>query len=100
MVRELVFVIDNDKKRQNWKLGLVHRIFEGKDGKARVADVKVGKTIFRRAFQRLIPLEIRSSNTSQDSMSYDSGKGKDAHNEQDKTTRTCQTKKLIRFCCH
>ena len=88
VVGELVFVIDNEKKRQNWKLGLVQRTFEGNYGKARVANVKVGKKIFRQAFQRLIPLEIRSSSTSQDSKRNGSGKGKDAHNEPDKNTHT------------
>ena len=62
VVGELVFVIDNYKKRQNWKSGLGQRTFEGNYGKARVADVEVGKKIFRRAFQRLIPLEIRNEN--------------------------------------
>ena len=68
----------------------MQRTFEGNDGKARVADVKVGKKIFRRPFQRLIPLEIRSSSTSQDIKSNGSGKGKDAHNEPDKRTCTRQ----------
>ena len=60
MVGEIVFVIDNDKKRQNWKLGLVQRTFEGNDGKARVADMKVGKD-----FSTSFPTSDTSGNSEQ-----------------------------------
>ena len=38
---ELVFVVDRSMKRQLWKIGLVTRVFAGKDGRKRVAEDKV-----------------------------------------------------------
>ena len=59
---EVVFVVDNEKKRQHWQLGLVLQLFEGEDKRSRVALVKIGKKRLLRSIQRLVPLEVRSAN--------------------------------------
>ena len=58
---ELVFVVDRSKKRQLWKIGLVTRVFAGKDGRKRVSEVKVENGSFLRPVQLLIPLEVTSA---------------------------------------
>ncbi|XP_059049504.1 uncharacterized protein LOC131844595 [Achroia grisella] len=64
-VGELV-LIETDKSRLNWPLGLIKEIYKGKDGFTRVARVQTASGIKVRAYQRLYPLEL--STISQDWM--------------------------------
>ena len=54
-----IILVENDKKRGQWKLGKVESLLIGKDGKARAAIVKTqSKKLIRRPIQKLYPLEI------------------------------------------
>ena len=57
---EVVLVVDDKKKRHLWRLGRVIELFAGRDGKSRVARVKVGNSTMLRAIPRLVPLEVAS----------------------------------------
>ena len=61
---DVVVVHEEEKKREDWKLGLVESLVTGKDGVVRGATVRVvtkGKpTHLSRPIQKLYPLEVRS----------------------------------------
>lgn len=57
-VGDVVYVGNHRMKRRHWKLGLVTKVFPGKDGRIRVAEIKIGTKSFVRALQNLIPLEL------------------------------------------
>ena len=57
---DVVLIIDGKKKRSQWSLGLVKKVFRGRDYKIRVVEVQIGKAQFLRSVQSLIPLEIAS----------------------------------------
>ena len=63
-VGDVVVVYEEDKKRGEWKLGVVESLVTGKDGIVRGAQVRVitkGKPVhLSRPVQKLYPLEIRS----------------------------------------
>jgi len=58
-VGELVLVNDDFKPRMHWKMGLVHEVYPGRDGKVRSVTVRLptGDCIKRPA-QLLYPLEV------------------------------------------
>ena len=56
---DVVLVADNQKKRHLWRMGRIVEVYPGKDGKCRVARVRVGQSTMLRAFQCLVPLEVR-----------------------------------------
>ena len=60
----MVVVQDDFLPRGFWKLGLVEELFEGKDGVAKVALVRLApkngkRSVLRRPIQCLYPLEVR-----------------------------------------
>ena len=61
---EAVVVHEDDKKRGEWKMGVIESLVIGKDGIVRGATVRVitkGKPVhLSRPVQRLYPLEFRS----------------------------------------
>lgn len=57
-VGDIVLVGDDNKKRQDWKLGRILELHPGKDGHAHVADVKTSHSVLLRPLQRLYPLEV------------------------------------------
>lgn len=64
-VGDVVVVYEEDKKRGEWKLGVVEGLVTGKKGIVRGAQVRVitkGKPVhLSRPVQKLYPLEIRDS---------------------------------------
>lgn len=48
---------DNNKNRDNWKVGRLSALVEGADGQLRIAKVKVGDKEFTRSLGHLYPLE-------------------------------------------
>ena len=60
-VGDVVLVVDDQRKRSMWKLGVILDLFPGRDGRSRVSKIKVGKREFLRPVQRLVPLEVSSS---------------------------------------
>ena len=57
---DVVLLVDSKKKRSDWSLGLVKKVFLGRDNKIRVVEVKVGNAVFVRSVHCLIPLELSS----------------------------------------
>ena len=57
----MVFVVDDQRKRSMWKLGVILDLFPGRDGRSRVPEIKVGNREFLRLVQRLVPLDVSSS---------------------------------------
>ena len=54
----VVLVVNDKKKRADWKLGLVNKVFKGRDDRVRVAEVKIGSSTFVRSVHNLVPMEI------------------------------------------
>ena len=59
-VGDVVFVLDDTKRKQFWRLGRIMELFPGRDGKRRVAKVKLSNSTLLRPIQRLVPLEVSS----------------------------------------
>ena len=55
---DVVLVVNDMKKRADWKLGLVNKVFKGRDDRVRVAEVKIGSSTFVRSVHNLVPMEI------------------------------------------
>lgn len=53
-----VVLVVSEQKRQFWRMAVIVKLFPGRDGKIRVARVRVGKNEFLRPIQRLVPLEV------------------------------------------
>ncbi|XP_045777259.1 uncharacterized protein LOC123875465 [Maniola jurtina] len=50
--------LKGDKNREGWKVGKIVSLIKSSDGLTRVAQVKVGDTIFTRSIAHLYPLEV------------------------------------------
>lgn len=62
-IGDLVFVVDNHKKRLKWNLAKIVELFPGKDNQSRVARIKTANGELTRSFQRLVPLEVKETET-------------------------------------
>lgn len=60
-VGDLVFVVDNQRKRLEWSLARIIELYPGNDKEIRVARIKTSNGELIRSLQRLIPLEIKST---------------------------------------
>ena len=60
-IGSVVLVKEDQVPRMSWPLGIVVKVFPGKDGKIRSVNVKTAKGIFCRPVQRLHDLEISNS---------------------------------------
>ena len=60
-VGDVVLVVDDQRKRSMWKLGVILDLFPGRDGRSRVSKINVGNQEFLRPIQQLEPLEVSSS---------------------------------------
>ena len=60
-VDDIVLLVDEKKKRQDWKLARIIKLFPGKDGRVRVVRLALGGQEFLRSVQRLVPLEVGAS---------------------------------------
>jgi len=66
-----VVLIRDDLPRMNWSLGIVERLFEGRDGLVRAAVVKTSYGSKTRAVQKLHCLEISRSSDHEQPASED-----------------------------
>ena len=57
-VGQVVLIYENDTPRQFWKMGIITKLYLGRDKVVRLADVKIGNGIFTRPLVRLYPLEL------------------------------------------
>ena len=53
-----VVQVHDDTKRVNWRLAIVERIIQGKDGLVRAADIKTSTGYTNRPITKLYPLEV------------------------------------------
>ena len=56
-VNDLVILVDENVPRGHWLLGRVTKVFPGRDGLVRVAEVKTKTNIFKRPISKLCFLE-------------------------------------------
>eukprot|EP00117_Sycon_ciliatum_P039131 scpid69351/ scgid28965/ len=66
VVDDGVLIIADNKRRQRWRMGRVVKLFPGRDGRVRVAEVRVMKkdgecSSVLRPIRRLVPLELVAS---------------------------------------
>lgn len=54
---DVVIVMSPETPRGRWPLGRITKVYPGQDGKVRVVDVQVGKSVMRRPVVKLCPLE-------------------------------------------
>ena len=54
---DVVIVMSPDTPRGRWPLGCITKVHPGEDGKVRVVDVQVRKSVMRRPVVKLCPLE-------------------------------------------
>jgi len=62
-VGDVVIVADDSKRKQHWRLARVIKLFPGRDGRARVAELRVkagtdSRATMLRPIRRLVPLEV------------------------------------------
>jgi hypothetical protein len=57
-IRDVVLIRSEDRNRNNWPMGIVEKLFEGKDGVVRAVRLKSGRDRLERAIQHLYPLEL------------------------------------------
>ena len=55
---EVVLIMDEDVKRQLWRMGVVVELYPGRDGVVRAVSVRTTRGVFKRAVQKLCSLEI------------------------------------------
>ena len=55
----VVLVDDPNGPRNSWPMGTIERVFPGKDGVIRVADVRTNDGIYRRGVRQLVVLDVR-----------------------------------------
>jgi hypothetical protein len=53
----VVLVVDDDKVRGHWPMGLVTQVFPGDDGCVRVVEIKRGDHLLKRPIDKLCLLE-------------------------------------------
>lgn len=51
---DYVLILDNNVERNEWRKGLITRVFPGQDGQVRVAEVKTANGIFLRPTRKLV----------------------------------------------
>ena len=54
----VVLIVDPNGPRNSWPMGIIERVFPGKDGVIRVADVRTNDGIYRRGVRQLVVLDV------------------------------------------
>ncbi len=57
-VGDVVLIKSEDRNRDQWPMGIVERLFEGKDSIVRTVPLKSGRDNLEQAIQHLYPLEL------------------------------------------
>ena len=57
-VGDVVIIKGDERNRRFWRIGIIDKLIEGKDGIVRVVKLRCGKTNLERAVQHLYPLEL------------------------------------------
>ncbi|XP_037813256.1 uncharacterized protein LOC119604602 isoform X1 [Lucilia sericata] len=56
----LVLICETDQARSKWRRGRIHKLFVGKDGVARLAEVNTGNGLLRRPVSKLAVLDVEN----------------------------------------
>ena len=57
-IGDIVLIRSEDRNLNHWPMGIVKRLFKGKDGVVRAVRLKCGRDWLERAIQQLYPLEL------------------------------------------
>ena len=55
---DVVLIQDAERNRGKWNMGIVVKLFQGRDGVVRAVGLRAGKSFLERAVQYLFPLEL------------------------------------------
>ena len=55
---DVVLIQDTERNRGKWNMGIVVKLFQGRDGVVRAVGLRAGKSFLERAVQHLFPLEL------------------------------------------
>ena len=55
---DVVLIQDAERNRGKWNMGIVVKLFQGRDGVVRAVRLRAGKSYLERAVQHLFPLEL------------------------------------------
>jgi len=55
---DVVLIQDAERNRGKWNMGIVAKLFQGRDGVVRAVGLRAGKSFLERALQHLFPLEL------------------------------------------
>ena len=55
---DVVLIQDAERNREKWNMGMVVKLFQGRDGVVRAVGLRGGKAFLERAVQHLFPLEL------------------------------------------
>ena len=59
VVGDVVLMVDPNGPRNSWPLGIIERVFPGRDGVVRAADVRNNEGIYRRGVRQLVVLDVK-----------------------------------------
>ncbi|GBL91767.1 hypothetical protein AVEN_71402-1 [Araneus ventricosus] len=60
-VGDMVFLVDDYKRRLNWPLTRIVELLPGRDGNARTVKLRTENRVFLRPIQRVYPLELQNN---------------------------------------
>lgn len=63
-VRDMVMVKDEVLFKHSWPTGMITKTIAGKDGRVRVAEVKIGTKIYTRPIHKMVPLLTEDTSSS------------------------------------
>ena len=55
---DVVLIQDAERNRGKWNMGIVVKLFQGRDGVVQAVGLRAGKSFLERAVQHLFPLEL------------------------------------------
>lgn len=62
---DVVIIKGDERNRGKWKLGVVDKLIEGRDGVVRAIRLRAGKSYLERTIQHLYPMELSCDHTKQ-----------------------------------
>ena len=62
---DVVLIKGDERNRGKWKIGVVEKLIEGRDGIVRAVRLRAGKSFLERTIQHLYPMELSCDHTKQ-----------------------------------
>ena len=57
-IGDVVLIKNEDRNRRKWKIGIVDKLYYGRDDVIRAVQLRSGKSFIQRPIQHLYPLEL------------------------------------------